>query len=232
MVRTDEIVLATAVEAYSVCDLLRRLGLSETGANHQHYKIKLAKLGFGGFKERLAGTNRPRSTTGLDSLKAVLVRGAKPGGSDLRHRLVKYGLLQNACNECGQGPVWRDRQLSLHLDHIDGDRCNNRLDNLRILCPNCHSQTETYGKVKNPPPGTLSERLRARSGKKCSCGAALLKRNKSGSCGDCYRSEIPKKSQRPPLEELLADVDNIGYSATGRKHGVSDTTVRKWLRLG
>lgn len=49
------------------------------------------------------------------------------------------------CEECGQGEVWNGKPLTLQLDHIDGDSDNNRRDNLRILCPHCHTQTETYG---------------------------------------------------------------------------------------
>ena len=53
------------------------------------------------------------------------------------------------CVECGIGPVWNNKPLTFHLDHIDGEHGNNARDNLRCLCPNCHSQTETYaGKNK------------------------------------------------------------------------------------
>lgn len=58
-------------------------------------------------------------------------------------RLIKYGLLENCCNICGI-VEWNGKPISLHLDHIDGDATNNLLSNLRILCPNCHSQTKTY----------------------------------------------------------------------------------------
>lgn len=53
----------------------------------------------------------------------------------------KYGL---KCSECGLGPNWNNKPLTLQVDHIDGDNQNNDLDNLRLLCPNCHSQTETF----------------------------------------------------------------------------------------
>jgi len=55
----------------------------------------------------------------------------------------------NTCSECGLHAMWNNKPLKLHLDHIDGDRKNNRIDNLRLLCPNCHTQTSTYAGRNN-----------------------------------------------------------------------------------
>jgi 5-methylcytosine-specific restriction endonuclease McrA len=62
----------------------------------------------------------------------------------LKTRLVRAGLLENNCHSCGLKD-WQGRPLSMHLDHINGVPNDNRLENLRMLCPNCHSQTPTYG---------------------------------------------------------------------------------------
>lgn len=59
--------------------------------------------------------------------------------------LLKEKLLVNKCYKCGLGNIWNNEILILQLDHIDGNRKNNSLENLRILCPNCHSQTSTFG---------------------------------------------------------------------------------------
>jgi hypothetical protein len=61
----------------------------------------------------------------------------------LKRRLISSGLLRAACYECGISE-WRGRKLALHLDHVNGVGDDHRLENLRLLCPNCHSQTETY----------------------------------------------------------------------------------------
>ena len=69
--------------------------------------------------------------------------------SVLKKKLIKEGYLYDVCSECGIGELWMDKPITLELDHIDGDRYNNDFDNLRILCPNCHSHTETFRKKKS-----------------------------------------------------------------------------------
>lgn len=64
-------------------------------------------------------------------------------------KLIKSGLLIEECVKCMIGPEWQGEPLVLHLDHKSGDRKDNRLSNLRLLCPNCHSQTPTYAKTKS-----------------------------------------------------------------------------------
>lgn len=61
----------------------------------------------------------------------------------LRVRLLKEGVMEHKCQQCGL-LEWNGKPIPLELDHIDGNRFNNNLDNLRMMCPNCHAQTETY----------------------------------------------------------------------------------------
>lgn len=66
----------------------------------------------------------------------------------LKNRLLKEGLIENRCSECGISE-WNGKPLSMQLDHIDGNSSNHKFENLRMICPNCHSQTETFcGKNK------------------------------------------------------------------------------------
>ena len=75
-----------------------------------------------------------------------------------RNRIKKDKLLGEVkCNECGIGEIWNGKHLSIELDHIDGNKHNNKRENLRYLCPNCHSQTHTF-RVKNYKPNVKPKR--------------------------------------------------------------------------
>jgi 5-methylcytosine-specific restriction endonuclease McrA len=75
---------------------------------------------------------------------AELLADPKRNRKHVKMRLMKAGFLQNSCQSCGLAD-WRGNPLTMHLDHINGLRGDNRIENLRMLCPNCHSQTPTYG---------------------------------------------------------------------------------------
>jgi Zn finger protein HypA/HybF involved in hydrogenase expression len=69
--------------------------------------------------------------------------------SRLKKKIIKAGLLKNECTICKNNGMWENKTLSLQLDHINGIPDDHRIENLRILCPNCHSQTDNYvGKNK------------------------------------------------------------------------------------
>ena len=76
-------------------------------------------------------------------LEELLTNGPR-GRYNIKLRLIAAGLLENSCEECGISE-WRDGPLSLELHHRNGEKHDNRLENLALLCPNCHSQTDSWG---------------------------------------------------------------------------------------
>lgn len=140
-------VLVTESKTYS--EVCVKLGNFPSGGNVNYIikRIKSLKLdtshfvGRHGSRARLGHTGRRRPW------QEVLV----PGGTDrrvrsdtLRRALLSLGR-DHLCEACGTGPCWQNLSLTLHVDHINGHPSDNTPGNLRFLCPNCHSQTDTFG---------------------------------------------------------------------------------------
>ncbi|MDX2047869.1 MAG: HNH endonuclease signature motif containing protein [Chitinophagaceae bacterium] len=82
-------------------------------------------------------------------LSEIIEKGNHPHYQSykLKNRLISEGIKTNVCETCGCSS-WQGKQLNLELHHVDGNRQNHALSNLKLLCPNCHSQTETF-RAKN-----------------------------------------------------------------------------------
>lgn len=76
-------------------------------------------------------------------------RGTWTKGKTLKNQILKYSLMEYECQVCKNAGSWANKPLSLQVDHINGDNTDNRVHNLRFLCPNCHSQTDTYAGKNN-----------------------------------------------------------------------------------
>ena len=89
------------------------------------------------------GRKTPRKSKLI--LNEIMVKNSKFYNTNrLKKRLIKEGLKEDKCEVCGQLPVWNGEHLVLQMDHINGDNTDNRMKNLRIICPNCHTQTDTF----------------------------------------------------------------------------------------
>ena len=137
---------------------------------------------------------------------------------------------------CGQDENWRGQTMSMILDHINGVRDDHRLENLRIVCPNCAATLPTHCGRKNRVRRAKRNCLRCQ---RPFVPASSRQRYCSRECGVRWnRSRFsgiakPKarKAERPPYETLEAEIAATSYSAVGRKYGVSDNAVRKWVRF-
>jgi len=93
---------------------------------------------------KAVATGRIRPRTRLIPLSDLLVKGRRTNRSHLKQRLLDAGLKENRCEQCGIS-TWRGLPLNAQLHHNNGDGTDNRIENIEFLCPNCHSQTDTYG---------------------------------------------------------------------------------------
>lgn len=138
-----EDLLAAVEGARSKAEVLRKLGEQPTSAAYSWLKRQARKLSVridAAGQGWAAGVQRPRRVP----VERYLVLGPpRISSSKLRERLVESGLLAARCDRC-ELTHWLERPIPLELDHINGDRTDNRLRNLRLLCPNCHALTPTY----------------------------------------------------------------------------------------
>jgi hypothetical protein len=144
----EEALQAAVSGSTSFAGAARLLGSSLSGASLAHLKARVLQLGLD--ISHFSGQGWSRGVV-LDNRRKpasdILVR--QPAGSHrasttlLRRALTEVGF-PYLCAICGIGPEWNGVELTLEIDHVDGDALNNLQENLRFLCPNCHSQTPTY----------------------------------------------------------------------------------------
>ena len=129
--------------SYSFIECCKKIGLSQNGANgRKQIKKRCQELNISTEHFKLFGRNTSVNKRELDDI--LVENSTYTNNSALKARLIKEGLLEYKCAICSQKPVWNNKSLVLQIDHINGDHLDNRLENIRFLCPNCHSQTDTF----------------------------------------------------------------------------------------
>lgn len=114
------------------------------GMHFNSFKTKAVKLGC--YKPNQSGKGINKKDNGSKIPLTEILEGKHPHyqTNKLKKRLISEGIKTKECEECGLGDEWNGKTIVHQLDHIDGNRTNHKLDNLRVLCPNCHSQTGTF----------------------------------------------------------------------------------------
>lgn len=208
--------MATSRDAYGVFrSRVERWGISTSHfLTHSEYMKRRHNENPGGFGKQ----RQPQ-------LETVLVENSRYNRRSIKARLLATGLKTNVCELCGQNEMWMGKRMHLILDHINGVRNDNRLENLRIICPNCDATLPTFGgrNIKQVYNVCLH------------CGAAT--KNKSYCSRDCAKYAESRKqlclrqrrALRPPYEQLLQEIEEYGYLQTGKRYGVSDNAIRKWV---
>jgi Arc/MetJ-type ribon-helix-helix transcriptional regulator len=160
---TPEMLAAAAVISLSIADVLRHLGITLAGGNHTHISRQLKHFGID--TSHFLGQAHYRGQRSARRLSPNQVLRVRPPGSQrtkpptLRRALQEVGVPYR-CGGCKIEGTWEGGPLTLHVDHINGDWLDNRINNLRFLCPNCHSQTENFaGKNR----GVVAQRQEAAS---------------------------------------------------------------------
>lgn len=238
---TDDETRSAVVRSKSIAEVLRILGLRLSGGNYATIKARVKRL-------RLTTTHftgrgwRRGSTIPVKNerpLEEILVENSDyRSTSKLKQRLLRRGLLQEVCYECNNQPVWNNKRLVLHLDHINGITTDNRICNLRLLCPNCHSQTLTYcgrniGRTRANKSGPVVQWQETRKGNASSnvcigCDKQVSRRAKR--CKRCAGLEQPPVCDWPTNDELRKMVSESNVLRVSKKLGVSFNSVKKRLK--
>ncbi|MFF5491010.1 HNH endonuclease [Streptomyces virginiae] len=144
----EDALRAAVPAALSYADLMRALGLHVNDVNHRRVRRLVTRLGLdvSHFKRRTWATTqaiRPRKDP-ADTVLTKLPEGAARVHRPRLHRALQEIGVPYACEECGNTGEWRGRSITLQIDHVNGDWRDNHRENLRYLCPNCHSLTDTW----------------------------------------------------------------------------------------
>jgi 5-methylcytosine-specific restriction endonuclease McrA len=207
---------------YNMAGLVRKLGFASSQSMYQTLQkyidnLKLDTSHWIKYKKQNPGLNKNPTN------EELFIENCPYSSRFVKTRICK--LISYECSICGISE-WNNKPIALQLDHINGIRNDNRLENLRLLCPNCHTQTETWG-VKNSKRPALIKNACKVCGKKI--GKTSMYCIKHISQFRCQYKQ-PTKIAWPPIEELLEMLEGSSYVAVGKKLGVSDNAIRKHIR--
>lgn len=187
----------------TIGQILKYFGLSNKGGNSNTVKRRIKNENIDMSHISLGrGSNKGKILVCRKSDSEIFYKDGTNNRSFLKKRIIKNHLIPYICDSCGLGDFWNNKKLVLQLEHKNGISNDNRLENLCFLCPNCHTQTDTYSGKKN-------------------------KKNKEYT----YKPRFHlRKVERPCKEELEKLIKVLPFTHIGKKYGVSDNSVRKWVK--
>ena len=219
---TYDILVAAVQLSTSVSDVVRSLGVQPTGSINRHIRSRLTKFGID--TEHFVRSQRLLPGTRVTAAERLISRtsGNRTQGKLLRRALNEIGRSET-CEKCGCGNTWEGEPLTLQVDHKNSNILDDSPDNLRYLCPNCHSQTNSHSRARTPMPWALPPKFCA------TCNKKLFKHNLTGFCRKCRPFE-QYTSRCPPRDVLLKMVWEKPTTKIAKEFGVSDKAVTKWCR--
>lgn len=210
----------------SIKEVLEKIGLSPFGNNYKtinkyikSYSLSIEKMNI----------NRKQTSNPCDkyNTKERFLYSLESGicilkNSRILEYLIEYGIKKYACEKCGIYE-WNDSHITLEIHHKDGNNKNNKLENLEILCPNCHSQTDNF-RFKNKK----NKEVQYQNWNLCPICNENYKAKSSKMCKKCWNKN--KANGIPTKEELEELIYNNSFTGIARMFNVTDNAVRKWCK--
>lgn len=221
-------------KCYSLADVLRSIGLSDKGTNFKTIRNYIEK-----YQLDTSHFNGPTWNKGLIhsdkasyiKLKDILKENVNFPSNNLKMRLVKEQLKKWECEKCGISE-WNGKPIMLELHHINGNHYDNRIENLQILCPNCHSQTDGYKNRKKYDVIPLKNKRKQHLCICEMCGKEFKSdRERRFCCRECYNDFLSSVAHKAIDKNLLKGEMIKCHSITelANKLNVSRLTIKKYL---
>jgi Zn finger protein HypA/HybF involved in hydrogenase expression len=213
---TKEYLEGAVSESSSVSDTLRRLGKKVTGSAHRYLSKKIKELNLD--TSHFTGNSGQAHKGGVarKHWSYYLVLNGTHCKQAVKKAFLESGAKEQ-CAVCGLS-AWLNKPIVVQLDHINGDSFDHRKENLRLLCPNCHSQTNNFS-------GRNSKRQKKALPKCDVCGVDISRKAKN--CHEHRQGQRPNKIDWPSLDWLLQRLETTPCYKLAKELGVSDVAVQK-----
>jgi len=230
-------------ESKARVEVLEKIGLIKTGYYYRalNERLKSDQIDISHFQRDYSYLTRINKI----KIEDILVENSNYGGKNLKKRLLEHELKKDVCEECGVTNIWNNKKIVLEVHHKNGNSKDNRIENLQVLCPNCHSQTDNFsGKSKKDAlmkkfsKEYLIDILNNKTIKE-SCDILDMSFGMLKKIISKYQIEYKKKFNLSfggknnvlrftvSKEELEKLVSEKPFTQIGKQFGVSDNAVRK-----
>lgn len=202
-------------QSFSMNEVIDKLGYAtHSGSNSLTVKSRLEKYG-------ISIEHFTHRTPVKRTEENIFIKDSTASQHTLRKWYLKGGYTPYICSICGQEPFWKGKELTLILDHINGSNHDDRLENLRWVCPNCNQQLETTN-GKNKKQYTKKNFC-------IDCGKEISE-SSTGRCNACANKtkRVPLKDMPVTREELKDLIRTLPFTTIASQFNVSDNAIRKW----
>lgn len=206
-------------ESFSIKEVIDKLGYNtHSGSNNKTVKNRIEKYNI--------DTSHFTYKKGIErNEENIFIINSSASQATLRRWYLKGNYTSYICSICKLNPFWQGKPLTLILDHINGKNHDDRLENLRWVCPNCNQQLDTTNGKNKKRNLTIDKK-----NNKCfckNCGEEINSATESKLCFVCSAKKR-RICDRPPREKLKFLIRNYSFTSLGEKFGVSDKAISKW----